>query len=233
MAPGERYSAELFSHLDVVRDGIEVVSAELVEAESFPRMVPDWFGTLWDIIRATIPVLKHAVRALDGHPDDDFTRALRQFYTLKLDEESGHDDMLVADLGRLGVTREELSRRIPSAAVTAMVGSQYYFIDYVHPAAYLGYVGLLEGYPAPTDQLDNLIARSGTPPEAWSTYRMHAEVDTWHRQELEAIVDLVPADASIRRAIVTNGLRAGEFYCQALEELVARAHAAGRDRQVG
>jgi hypothetical protein len=216
------FSGELFSHLDVARDGVASVSSELCGSDDFPLLLADWFAVLWDVIRATTPVLQHAVARLETGPQDDFHRALLDFYLLKLTEESGHDDMLVADLARLGVPRAELERRVPSAAVAAMVGSQYYLIDAVHPAAYLGYLAMLEGYPADVGKLQHAIARSGAP-DAWGTYRMHAEVDTWHRQEIEEMVDRVPADDVLRRAIVSNGLRTAEYYCQALDGLVARA----------
>jgi hypothetical protein len=219
-----RFSTEVFAHLDVARDGIDAVSSELTASDAFPRLLADWFCILWDVIRATTPVLGHCQRRLDTMPqDDEFNGVLRDFYLLKLTEEHDHDQMLVGDLGRLGVAREQLQQRIPPAPIAAMVGSQYYYIDYVHPAAYLGYVGLLEAYPAKLDQLENLIERSGAPPEAWSTYRMHAEVDAWHREELAEILDRVPPDPTIRKSILSNGLRTGEFYCQALEQLLARA----------
>ena len=223
MSESERFSSEVFAHLDVARDGIDAVSSQLTGSEAFPRLLTDWFCLLYDVIRATTPVLDHIQRRLDALPADELTTRLRDFYLLKSTEEHGHDEMLVADLERLGVSRQDLARRVPSAPVAALVGSQYYYIDYVHPAAYLGYISLLEGYPAKTDHLENLIERSGAPPEAWSTYRMHAEVDVWHRQEIAEFLDQMPPDPVIRKVIITNGLRSAELYCQALEELVARA----------
>lgn len=219
------FSAEVFSHLDVARGGIDAVSADLVASESFGNLVPHWFGLLYDVIRATTPVLTRAVECLEDRTDD-LSVALRDFYLLKLTEERGHDEMLVGDLERLGVTRADLARRIPSAPVTAMIGSQYYLIDYVHPAAYLGYMALIEGYPAKIDQLDALIERSGTPREAWTCYLMHAEVDTWHRQELEEMLDRMPDDETVRKVIVSNGIRTADFYCQALDQLLERARSA-------
>jgi hypothetical protein len=217
------FSGDLFATLDLARDGVDAVSSELCGSDEFPRLLPEWFSILWDVIRATTPVLQRAIGRLQQMPQDDFHRALLDFYLLKVTEESGHDEMLAADLGRLGVPRESLVRRLPPAPIAAMVGSQYYLIDHVHPAAYLGYLAMLEGYPACTQKLGVAIEKSGAPPEAWSTYRMHAEVDTWHRQEIADMIDLVPEDAAIRGAILSNGLRTADYYCQALDGLVARA----------
>ncbi|HUS65737.1 MAG TPA: iron-containing redox enzyme family protein [Kofleriaceae bacterium] len=217
------FSGDLFATLDVARDGVSAVSSELCGSDDFPRLLPEWFSILWDVIRATTPVLQRAIGRLQQMPQDDFHRALLDFYLLKITEESGHDEMLATDLAKLGVPRESLVRRLPPAPIAAMVGSQYYLIDHVHPAAYLGYLAMLEGYPADTQKLSRAIEQSGAPPEAWSTYRMHAEVDTWHRQEIADMLDLIPDDATIRGAIVSNGLRTADYYCQALDTLVARA----------
>ena len=63
------FSEQLFSHLDVARDGVEAVSAELCGSESFPQILPEWFSLLWDVIRATTPVLQRAVGRLPLHAE--------------------------------------------------------------------------------------------------------------------------------------------------------------------
>src|SRR5262249_41449005 len=129
----EQFSAEVFGHLDLARNGIEATSAELVGSDHFPRLLTDWFSLLWDITRATIPVVSHALARIEARKSSTFDAALADFYRAKLTEEAGHDEMLLSDLERLGVPRSEVAARTPSAPVTAMVGSQYYWIDYVHP----------------------------------------------------------------------------------------------------
>jgi hypothetical protein len=133
--------------------------------------------------------------------------------------------MQLVDLERIGVPRAQVMARLPSASITAMVGSQYYLIDFVHPAAFLGYLALLEGYPHKPDKLERLMARTDLPAAAWSTYKLHADVDPWHREEIVEILDQVPADAALRRAIIANGLRTADWHCQALEQLAATAAA--------
>lgn len=218
------FSREYFELLDTVHDGIAGVSAEIVDHDAFPRVVPEWMLMLHQIIRGSTPMLAFARDQLDRYdPADPFIGTLRAFYETKIIEEDGHDTMLLKDLELIGTPREHVEQQLPPASISAMVGSQYYLTAFYHPAALLGYLGLLEGYPAPPEHVDELIRRSGVPAEAWSTYRMHAEVDPWHRQELEEILDQVPErETAIRQAIIANGVRTGEFYCQALEALLGR-----------
>jgi hypothetical protein len=98
-----------------------------------------------------------------------------------------------------------------------------YLIDCFHPGALLGYLGLLEGYPPQPEHVEELIRRSGAPAHAWSTYRLHGELDPWHREELEAMLDQMPErDGALRQAIIVNGVRVGEAYCRTLEKLWSR-----------
>ena len=220
-----QFAAEFFAHLEDSVRGLGVVSSDLTAPEVLPRVLKDWFTIFWHAIRATDLLLNHAVARLVSHPDDEFHRLLCQFYRHKIEEEAGHDEMLHGDLVKLGVTEEQLTRSLAAAPVAAMIGSQYYFIDFCHPCSYLGYLGLAEGHPVPLPQLEHVIKISKAPADAWSTYRMHAEVDPWHRQELEEMLDRIPNDSFLRGAIVTNALRSAEYYCQALEELRDRVAA--------
>jgi hypothetical protein len=219
----DRFSREYFGVLDQAHSGIAGISSQIIEHDSFRDVVPDFFTLLFHVIRATTPVLQYAFdqTALDAK-GGGFGAVLHDFYGLKIKEESGHDVMLAKDLERLGRSRQELERELPPASIVSLVGSQYYLITFCHPAVYLGYVGLLEGYPIEGKHLQELVRRSGLPEETWSTYRVHGELDPWHREELEGILDQVPADPGLRSMIITNGLRSGEFYCQALEEILAK-----------
>lgn len=219
-----RFSREYFSTLDRTRPPLMEVSAQIASHPRLALIVAEWFVMLFHVIRATTPLLTRARDASCLYGEGPFEIALRSFYERKLKEEAGHDTMLVADAQHLGRSPEQLHSSLPLTAVAAMVGSQYYLIDYIHPAAYLGYVGLLEGYPMTPKQIDFLVERSGTPPQAWSTMRMHSEVDGSHREGLEEILDRVPAnEPRVRMSIILNGLRSAEFQRCALQSLLEGA----------
>ena len=217
-----RFSEELFEILDTARDGIAGVSAQIVDHVSFPKAVPEWLGMLFHVVRATTPVINRAVLRAEEHGViDPFGHTLRDFYKLKLKEETGHDVMFCKDLALVGISELDLEREMPPAGVVALVGSQYYLMDFCHPGAYLGYLALLEGYPMAAEQLERLIERSGIPAKAWSTYRMHAQVDVHHRRELEEVLDNVREDDThLRNLVIANGLRSAEYLCQSLEGIL-------------
>ena len=107
------------------------------------QLFPEWLAHHWHIVRATVPVLHYALRRLRDYERSGFISALTAYYAEKVEDEAGRDQQMLSDLGRLGVAEDDITRELPSAAVTAMVGSQYYLIDYIHPAAYLGYLGFM------------------------------------------------------------------------------------------
>src|SRR5262245_41063506 len=97
---------------------------------------------------------------------------------------AGHDDLLIQDVARVGISEEALNEELPSGSIAAMVGMQYYFIDHFPSAVHLGYIGLLEGCPPKLSDVGPLVelARAGS--DVWNTYRLHAELDEDHGKHL-------------------------------------------------
>jgi len=217
------FSNSYFSTMDAAHQGIVGVSSRIQEEGLFRAILPDWFASLWHVIRATEPMLQRCADRLEATEQDEFERRLLAYFHHKLEDEADHGAWLLADLEHVGMSRESLDRTLPAAPIVAMVGSQSYWIDYVHPAVYLGYIGLLEGYTATPEGVEAVIRGSGAPREAFSTYEFHATEDIEHRKDLERILDAVPEDEFLRRALVANGIRCSAYYCQALEGMLAYA----------
>jgi hypothetical protein len=215
------FADEFFSYLDPAHAGIAGASAE-VAGPRFPELLDPWLRILYSVIRATSPILEFCLTRLERHPPDEFTSTLRSYLTQRLEDEADHDSLLLQDLARLGISQASLDEDLPPAPIAAMVGSQYYLIDHYHPAVHLGYVGLLEGYPPNLEDVAKLVEQSGVGAEGWRTYRLHAELDPDHRRELVTMLDAIPDQPWLRRAIVANGIRSAEHYCQALEALAGR-----------
>lgn len=220
-----RFSEEIFGALEAVRVPMLDASARLVAHPLFSTLVPQWFLQLYQVMRATIPTLEFADQRAHWRGVDegytDFLCELTSYFAEKLKDEDGHDEMMLDDLEALGVIREWSMAQLPPPSISALVGSQYYFIEYVHPAAYLGYIALLEGAPLSLEQIDMLQERSNTPKEAWRTARIHSRADPAHRESLARILDQVPE--SLRTAVATNAIRSSNFQTQALESLLSRA----------
>lgn len=99
-------------------------------------------------------------------------------------EEKDHAKWLRSDLLTVGVDpeRSELIR-----AAAELVGTQYYLIHHRNPAALLGYMAVLEGFPFPVDVLELLEKIHGT--ELLRCLRFHAVHDQEHRVELFRVID--------------------------------------------
>jgi pyrroloquinoline quinone (PQQ) biosynthesis protein C len=148
---------------------------------------------------------------------------LAQYLELHVDEELGHDETLLDDLEVLGLERERVLARMPSPAVATLVGAQYYWILHHHPVAFLGYVGVMEGYP-PTDELvELLLERTGFPREAFTTFAEHGELDPGHRDHLDRTLDALPLTEGHEQAIGASATATVALATKAAEEVVAQA----------
>lgn len=183
-----------------------------VEAVSRP-----WLVMLFQVIRATTPVLEYAVGALNliEHIPSQYEFKLFAYFVQKMKDERGHDGMLAADLERAGISDPWTVPANPFVA--EMVGRQYYLVDFVHPAVYLGFIGLLEGFPPTIEQVEELAQKSKLPPEAWRTARLHAEADVKHRAALSDMLDATPA--ALHPNILANAIRCTQLQAAALESL--------------
>lgn len=111
--------------------------------------------------------------------------ALHDYFCEHLNEETGHAQMLAADLARLGMVQ------IPAFHLAElMAGSQYYLIEHAHPAALLGYMAALESNPLTLATVDSLEAKYGR----LDCLRLHATRDPIHAPEVRKQIDALPAD---------------------------------------
>jgi hypothetical protein len=190
-----------------------------------PRLAelwPEYLILQHQIIRATVPLTEAALersRVLGDH--DPLAEPLARYLDEHVDEEVGHDETLLGDLELLGLERDTVFQRMPSPAVAALVGGQYYWILHYHPVAFLGYIALMEGYPPTPELIDTLVERSGHPREAFRTYLEHAELDPGHRDRLDRTIDSLPLDDSHEVAMGISAIATAALAAKSLEELLA------------
>jgi len=141
--------------------------------------------------------------ARDAAPEA--SRVFHKYMRTHLEEERGHAKWLADDLATLGVD----VRYMPlNRSAVELVGTQYYLINHVSPAAILGYMAVLEGFPFPLDVLEQLEAIHGVEP--LRCLRYHAENDIEHRKELFKVIDHIN-DPSIH----SNALRTQQLLNEA------------------
>jgi Iron-containing redox enzyme len=212
-----------------LRDKVELVLPLLGDAgrrlvchPRFREIYPEWLVLWHGMIRASVPLLETAFAAAAELPEDPVAVRLADYYAHHVPEERGHDEWLLADLASLGISRDEVLRRVPSPTVAALVGSQYYWVQHVHPVGLIGYIALLEGYPTTRQDIDRLQSATGFGPEAFRTLLLHADLDVHHGEELDDLVDSLPMSDQQRELVGLSALASVQLMARAQDELLDR-----------
>jgi hypothetical protein len=181
--------------------------------------VVEYFVRLHWVIRASVPLMEAACTRARQLSDTDYVAAgLAAYLAQHMREEQDHDEWLLEDLGRLGLSRREVLERIPTPAIAGVVGAQYYWIAHHHPVALLGYIAVLEGTPPTIEKIDALVARTGLPRDAFNTSYKHAHLDPHHRDDLNDMLDTLPLEPSHVALIGVSALATQGLLGRALVE---------------
>jgi len=209
-----------------VRNRIGLAVAPLLETyERFKAtphlevLYPQYLVLTHMIIRASVPLMRTAVARLADMPDDPLASRLGAYLEEHVVEEEAHDEWVLDDLAELGVDRRAVLDRMPPPMVAAMVGAQYYWILHHHPAALLGYIAALEGYPATTEDIEEMIVRTGLPVAGFRTWSKHAGLDPHHNRQLDELLDQLPLTPADIACICVSGMTTVRFAVAAFNEL--------------
>ena len=203
--------------LPVLRAGDQ----RLLEHPRIREVFPEYLVLAHGVVRASVPLMETALAVARTRPDE-VARLLAGYLEQHIPEEVGHDEWLLGDLEFLGVPRERVLSQVPSAAVAALVGSQYYWIHHVDPVGLLGYVALLEGYPPVHADVDRVRTATGFGEAAFRTLLLHAELDQGHRDELDELLDALPLTDAQRSLVGLSALTSVQLYGRAQDELLDR-----------
>jgi hypothetical protein len=153
----------------------------------------------------------------DGDP---VASGVATYLAKHVDEERNHDEWLLEDLEVLGLDRSKVLARVPSATVASLVGCQYYWALHYHPVALLGYFAFMEGYPPRSALIEDLIARTGFPREAFRTMVVHGELDTHHLDELDLTIDSLPLTRNQEAVLGLSAMSGVGLLARSVEEVL-------------
>jgi hypothetical protein len=191
----------------------------LVRHPRLRELWPEYLILQHQIIRATVPLTEAAAERARALPEDDPLAAqLVAYLEEHVDEELHHDNELLDDLALLGVDRAAVLDRMPSRAVAALVGCQYYWLHHYDPLTFLGYVAFMEGSPPTPELIETLVERTGYPREAFHTFAEHAELDPGHRDHLNRILDSLPLTPEQEAVLALSATSTATLATRALEE---------------
>lgn len=172
----------------------------------FGELYPEFLFAMYGVTMASAPAMRLAARCrAEDRNDDPLNQWLGDYYLEHAAEEEDHGEWILQDLESLGVARGRVLERLPYASVVALVGSQYYWMQHVHPIAYLGFIAVLEA-PAQIDFLQEVSERTGIPLECMSCHVRHAELDPGHVAEFDATLDSLPLTAEQRDLITVSAI---------------------------
>src|SRR3569832_2493736 len=141
---------------------------------------------------------------------DDFF-PVRQHLYHNIDEEKGHESMVVADLKTFGIDEHTLTCSLPSVFVQAMVAYNYYAAERIHPCAVLGMLYVLEiissvyGGQVAQSIADGLKMPL---PKGFTFLESHASKDMDHMANLRALLDTIK-DTAVQDLIISSGRGGG------------------------
>lgn len=121
-----------------------------------------------------------------------------------IEEEKGHENMVLNDLAHFGVDREVVRASTPSSSVQAMVAYNYHVSERVHPCCVLGMLYVLEIISSVYGgQVASSIAGglNKTLPDGFSFLESHASMDLDHMAKLRVLLQTIE-DQSVQKTVI-------------------------------
>jgi hypothetical protein len=190
--------------------------------ENLAEIYLEWLRVLHATIRATEPLMLDAFDLCLRTPADGISQPLGRYLSKHLKEEFGHDFWLRDDYAICGGDVTDLDDNLPSAAVTHLVGAQYYLIRHVHPLALLGYIAVLEGHPPSPQLATYLAARTGFPERGFTGLAKHSILDVKHRDEFYQAIDGFGLTSQQERIVSYSALLTVKAVCDLVDEVLLR-----------
>jgi hypothetical protein len=216
-------SRRLRGKLELVLPALLATGRRLISHPGLHGIYPEFLVMTHGIIRASVTLMETALTTARTLPNDQVAVLLADYLEHHIPEERGHDDWLLADLESIGVPREQVLSRVPSPTIAALVGSQYYWVQHVHPVALLGYIAMFEGYPPARQDIDRVQAATGYGPDAFRTLLLHADLDIHHGDVLDDLLDSLPLTEQQRTLVGLSAISSVQLMTQARQELLDRS----------
>lgn len=149
-------------------------------------------------VKHTVPLMQTARAALD---DDhaDYRAALDEY----IEEETGHEEWILADIRSAGGDPEPVRNGQPRMATEVMVAYAYDYVTRINPMGFFGMVFVLEGTSTllATQGAEAVQKALGLPPSAFRYLTSHGAVDQEHIVFLRGLMNAVKKEED-RAAII-------------------------------
>lgn len=219
-------AADLRSKVKFAMLGVAEEMRALREHPALGVLLPHYLSTAHSITRATVQMLELACsQAKELAPGDPLAASMIDYLAGHAVEERHHDDWLLEDLRSLGVPASAVFGQLPDHHVAALVGSQWYWIQYAHPVSIYGYMMVVEGFASGPAQVEEMLVRSGLPRRHFKALLRHARLDEHHASELDDAIDALVLDDRGRRVMGQSAMATVKHEAAVWSALVARTDA--------
>jgi pyrroloquinoline quinone (PQQ) biosynthesis protein C len=164
-------------------------------ADSYKDFLIDLYHVVWHFC----PIMATAA----SRCPDEFVDVRYHLYH-NIDEEKGHEKMVIEDLSHFGMSAEDVKNSIPSSSVQAMIAYNYYAPERVHPCAVLGMLYVLEIISSVYGgQVATSIAKGlDMPlPNGFSFLDSHASMDLDHMARLRELLHTIK-DEKVQEIVI-------------------------------
>jgi pyrroloquinoline quinone (PQQ) biosynthesis protein C len=162
----------------------DMLNGEMTK-ESYIRFLMDLYHIVWHFC----PIMAAAA----SRCPDDF-KAVRYHLYHNIDEEKGHEELVLADLKFFGVDRDKVFSTPPSFPVQAMLAYNYHACERIHPCSVLGMLYVLEIISSVYGGQVSASIAEGLKmplPEGFTFLNSHASMDLDHMANLRALLETI------------------------------------------
>lgn len=163
--------------------------------EAYKAFLMDLYHIVWHFC----PIMATAA----SRCPDEFIDVRYHLYH-NIDEEKGHENLVLNDLGHFGVPAETVRNSSPSFSVQAMIAYNYHASERIHPCCVLGMLYVLEIISSVYGgQVASSIA-SGLDkslPDGFSFLESHASMDLDHMAKLRELLQTI-SDEKVQQIVI-------------------------------
>lgn len=215
----DKHYSRLSSNLELMFARAGEVNDRFINLSSHKEViVAQAFLNYW-VSKSTVPLMREVVKVASQAQNSSLNKMLVSYMEQHIEEELGHDEWCISDLGELGINRESVLAKIPSTTVASFIGSQYYWINNYHPVSFMGYLAVLEVRHPTTSYVEQLITNSGLPEKAFSSLKHHAEVDVHHKEDIINTINSLPLNDEQYRVMELSAFQTARWVALAMEEV--------------
>lgn len=189
----QSHSQRLCARIELAFPAMLNIANEVANHPRLRELYPELLIRMHWLIRFSVPLMESAITACRSRTNDDaVAAALLPYLEEHIEEERGHDELLLQDLERIGVPRETVLRRLPSPCIASAEGATHYWTVHHHPVALFGSMIPSECYPTSMDTIRWMQQQTGYPRAAFRTMELHSDLDQAHGAEALAMLDSLP-----------------------------------------